>query len=116
MTLTGHEHFYEHWVERYQDATGPHRMDHIVTGGGGAPLYSYQGEPSTRDLIAAGKDNKVSFEHLVKPGPAPGDNPYHYVVLNVDGDNIQLEVIGVDWGRGFAPYRSAKLQLGDGGR
>ena len=88
MTLTGHEHFYEHWVERYHDATGTHRMDHIVTGGGGAPLYSYQGEPSTRDLIAAG----------------------------VDGDNIQLEVIGVDWGRGFAPYRSAKLQLGDGGR
>jgi len=116
MTITGHEHFFEHWVERYEDATGRHRMDDIVTGGGGAPLYAYQGEPSLRDYLAAGAANKVSLEHLVKPGPAAGDNPYHYMVVHVDGENIQLEVFGVDWGRGFAPYRSNRLQLKDGGK
>ena len=115
MTITGHEHLYEHWVERYEDSTGRHRIDHVVTGGGGAPLYSYQGEPALREFIAAGAANKVAMQHLVKPGPLPGDNPYHYVVLHVDGDDIQLEVIGVDWGRGFAPYRSARQQLKDGG-
>ena len=44
-----------------------------------------------------------------------GENPYHFVVMHVDGDDIQLDVIGVDWGKGFAPYRSAKLSLKDGG-
>ncbi len=116
LTITGHEHLYEHWVERYEDASGKHRMDQIVTGGGGAPLYTYQGEPATRDFLAAGKDSKVALQHLIKPGMWAGDNPYHYVVLRVDGDDIQIEVVGVEWGRGFAPYRSAKQTLKDGGK
>ena len=116
MTVTGHEHLYEHWVERFEDASGKHRIDHVVTGGGGAPLYSYQGEPATKDFLAAGKENKVALEHLVKPGMTAGENPYHYVVMHVNGDDIQLEVIGVDWGRGFSPYSSAKLALKDGGK
>ena len=115
MTITGHEHLYEHWVERYEDATGPHRMDHLVTGGGGAPLYSYQGEPALKDYLTAGAANKVAVEHLVKPGPEPGDNPHHYVVVQVDGSDLQVEVIGVDWGRRFAPYRTNKAPL-QGGR
>ena len=40
LLLTGHEHLFEHWVERYADASGPHRIDEIVSGGGGAPLYA----------------------------------------------------------------------------
>lgn len=115
MTITGHEHLYEHWVERYEDASGKHRIDHVVTGGGGAPLYSYQGEPATKDFLAAGKENKVALEHLVKPGMTAGENPYHYVVLRVDGDDVQLEVVGVDWGRGFSPYRGGTLKLTKGG-
>src|SRR5207247_2202755 len=51
LVLAGHEHIFEHWVERYTDATGPHRMDHVVTGGGGAPLYNYQGEPDLREYV-----------------------------------------------------------------
>ena len=47
LLLTGHEHLFEHWVERYVDASGPHRMDEIVSGGGGAPLYAYVGEPTS---------------------------------------------------------------------
>ena len=34
LLLTGHEHLYEHWVERYSDASGVHRIDQIVSGGG----------------------------------------------------------------------------------
>lgn len=51
LLLTGHEHLYEHWVERYRDSTGAaRRIDQIVTGGG-TPLYSYQGEPDLRSYV-----------------------------------------------------------------
>ena len=33
MVLSGHEHLFEHWVERYSDASGEHRMDLVVSGG-----------------------------------------------------------------------------------
>ena len=39
IVFSGHEHLFEHWVERYTDASGAHRMDLVVSGGGGAPLY-----------------------------------------------------------------------------
>lgn len=116
MTIAGHEHLFEHWVERYEDASGRHRMDHIVSGGGGAPLYAYQGEPSIREFLAARKDGKVALEHLVKPGPNAGDTPYHYLVVQVDGADISIDVVGVDWGKDFKPYRSASVALKDGGQ
>ena len=43
----------------------------------------------------------------------PGGNPFHYVVVHVDGAQISLEVIGVDWGRGFAPYQRNTITLPD---
>jgi hypothetical protein len=36
VVFSGHEHLFEHWVEHYTDASGSHRMDLIVSGGGGA--------------------------------------------------------------------------------
>jgi len=115
MTIGGHEHLFEHWVERYRDSRDQrYRMDHLVTGGGGAPLYSYQGEPNLQDYLKAGATDRVTLEHLVKPGPDPGDNPYHFVVVQVDGDQFQVEVIGVDWGANFKPYRSNISVLRDG--
>ena len=113
LLLTGHEHLYEHWVERYTDASGAHRMDQIVSGGGGAPLYTYVGEPDLREYLAAGKPEKIAVEHLARPSSEPGANPFHYVVVHVDGERISLEVIGVDWGRGFAPYRSNSALMVD---
>ena len=104
LLLTGHEHLFEHWVERYTDASGAHRMDQIVSGGGGAPLYGYSGEPNLRDYIAAGASEQLSVQHLVKPGLNPGASPFHYLVVHVDGDRFSVEVIGVDWGSAFAPY------------
>jgi hypothetical protein len=108
--FSGHEHLFEHWVERYEDGSGRHRMDLIVSGGGGAPPYAYQGEPETRTFNLS---NHAVMEHLVRPGPNPGDNPYHFLVVHVDGDRLSVDVVGVDWGSTFKPYRSSSAQLQD---
>src|SRR5687767_4369059 len=117
LLLTGHEHLFEHWIERHRDASGQWRhIDQVVTGGGGAPIYRYLGEPDLRDYRAAARADSVRVQHLVAPGPDPGDNPYHYVVVTVNGPELSLEVFAVDWGRGFAPYRSSRTRLGPGGQ
>jgi hypothetical protein len=117
LLLTGHEHLFEHWVERWVDARGvPHRMDQIVSGGGGAPLYAYTGEPDLRAYVRADSASRLRVEHLVRPGVEPGENPYHYLVVHVDGERIWVDVVGVEFGRGYAPYRSARAVLADSAR
>ncbi len=119
LLFTGHEHLFEHWIERYLDGSGQaRRMDQIVSGGGGAPLYLYEGEPDLRAYLAEGAADSVRVTHVVRPGPNRGDNPYHYVVVHVDGPEVWMEVVGVDWGRNFRPYQSARTTLSDlvGGR
>ena len=113
LLLAGHEHLFEHWVEHYTDETGPHRIDEIVSGGGGAPLYAYTGEPDLSEYTKAAAASNVKMTHLARPSADPGGNPFHYVVIHVDGERISLEVIPVDWGRGFAPYRSNTAVLVD---
>ena len=114
LLVTGHEHFFEHWVERYRGADGAvRRMDQLVTGGGGAPLYAYRGEPNLSAYLAASGADSARVEHVVRPGPEAGNNPYHYVIVHVDGTRLSLEVQSVDWGVGFAPYRSNKATLRD---
>ncbi len=114
LLFTGHEHFFEHFVERYRDATGqPRRIDQIVSGGGGAPLYTYQGEPDLRAYMQASGSDSSRVSHLVRPGSKAGDNPYHFTVVHVDGARVWLEVVGVDWGAGYAPYQSNRSVLGD---
>jgi hypothetical protein len=114
ILFSGHEHLFEHWVERYKGADGrPARLDHVVTGGGGAPLYAYQGEPDLAEYLKANAAEGVALEHLVKPGVEPGQNAYHYVIAQVDGERISLEVVGVEWGRGSRPYRSNRTDLFD---
>jgi len=116
ILFAGHDHLFDHWVERYEDGEGKHRLDHILTGGGGAPLYSYRGEPDLREYLKTNAPEKVSLEHVVRPGVEPGENPYHYLLVQVDGDSIRIEIIGVDWGRGFQPYRSNATELKDASR
>jgi hypothetical protein len=111
LLLTGHEHLFEHWVERYTDSTGTHRLDQIVSGGGGAPLYTYQGEPDTRAYLAAGASAKVQLQHLVKPAMDASGNPWHYLIVHVDGARLTIEVVGIDWGATFNPYRTAALVI-----
>jgi len=117
LVFTGHEHFFEPSVERYRDPSGrARRMDQIVSGGGGAPLYNYRGEPDLREYLAAGAADSVRLEHLVRPGMEPGNNAYHYIVVHVDGDRVWIDVIGVDWGRDYQPYRSRRATLADSAR
>jgi 3',5'-cyclic AMP phosphodiesterase CpdA len=111
--FSGHEHLFEHWVEHYTDATGTHRMDLVVSGGGGAPIYPYNGEPDVDGYLKANDSLKVSLQHLVKPGNEDSPTPYHYLIVKVDGDKLDMQVIGVDWGRNFAPYRSNEVELRD---
>lgn len=109
--FAGHDHLFEHWAEHYEDATGKHRLDHVLTGGGGAPLYAYAGDPDTRTYIRQYAAEKVTLDRLAKPPYEPGGGAYHFVLVQVDGERLSLEVIGVDWGRDFAPYRSNKADL-----
>jgi 3',5'-cyclic AMP phosphodiesterase CpdA len=113
--FAGHDHLFEHWVERYLDVASGRRlrMDMIVTGGGGAPLYSHYGEPLLTDYLKANEGVKLQLDHIARPGPSRGDNPYHYVVVYVDGERMRMEVVGVDWGSDFRPYRSNKVALED---
>jgi hypothetical protein len=101
MIVAGHDHLLDHFVERYSDAGGRHRLDQLVTGGGGAPIYTYRGEPDLTEYLAAGKAEDVSVDHLIRPGLNTEDNPHHFVVVQVDGDALSLEVIGT----GPAPYQ-----------
>ena len=113
MVFSGHEHLFEHWVEHYTDASGTHRMDLVVSGGGGAPIYAYTGEPNLDDYLKTNDALKVKLEHIVKPSVDRGSNPYHYVIVRVDGEKFDLQVISVDWGTGYQPYRSNQVSLQD---
>lgn len=110
--FTGHEHFFEHWVERYRDTAGDHRLDLVLTGGGGAPLYKYTRDPDTRDYLRANASMELRLEQLARPGAEPGSNPHHFVLVRVDGDQLSMEVIGSDWGVGFQPYKTSQAPLG----
>ena len=102
LIITGHEHLFEHWIERYSDNGTRYRMDHIVSGGGGAPTYAYSGEPDLSGYLQKNAAANVALEHVVKPGATSADNPHHFVVIQVDGDHLSLEVVGS--GVSFAPY------------
>jgi hypothetical protein len=52
----------------------------------------------------------------VRPADDPEDNPYHYVVVHVDGSRLSVEVIAVDLGKRFAPYPAADAVLSDSTR
>jgi hypothetical protein len=112
LLFTGHEHFFEHWVERYVDSTGiARRLDHILTGGGGAPLYSFEGKPDTKEYVKANARSKVSLEQIARPGATTGENAYHFVLVTVNGEKVSLRVSGVEWGWDFQPYRTNKMNL-----
>jgi hypothetical protein len=102
LVVAGHDHLFDHWVERYLDGGKAYRMDCIITGGGGAPQYGYSGEPDLTQYVAAGAAQSVRVEHLAKPRAAATDNPHHFVVVQVDGDKLSLEVISL--GPVLAPF------------
>ncbi len=111
LLLTGHEHLFDHWVERYEDASGKYRLDQIVSGGGGAPIYTYSSEPDVRAYLAAGAAQHVALQHLVAPGADTTANPHHYLLVHVNGEKISVEVVGVGWGANYAPYPKGGVVL-----
>jgi hypothetical protein len=100
LVLAGHEHFFEHWVERYDDGGRPYRLDMLLTGGGGAPTYTYRAEPDLTAYLASGAAQNVRLEHDVKPGATIRENPNHFVVIEVDGNQVSAEVVAA----GNAPF------------
>jgi hypothetical protein len=112
MLIAGHDHLFDHWVERYSSNGVSYRMDNLVTGGGGAPPYAYAGEPDLRSYLAAGASDHITIEHLARPGTA-AENPHHFVVIQVDGNRLSLEVVSVGPAT-YAPYRGrTKIDLTD---
>jgi len=113
MTIAGHEHLFEHWVEHYDDGGKTYRRDDLVSGGGGAPTYAYKGDPDLSDYLAGLTAQGVRVEHLVKPGPEKDDNPHHFLVVQIDGDRLSVEVVAVG-STELKPYDgSASVALAD---
>ena len=110
MTIAGHDHLLDHFVERYEDRGRTYRMDHLVSGGGGAPTYVYRGDQDLQAYLAANAARKVRIEHLIKPGPAISDNPHHFVVIRVDGEHVSLEVVATGT-TSFMPYGKQRIDL-----
>lgn len=110
MTITGHDHLYDHFIEHYEDRTGRHRMDHIVSGGGGAPIYSYRGEQDLDAYAAGTSPHVVSVDHAMRPGVQEGDNPHHFVIFEVDGDRMWVQVVATV-AAPFLPYGESKIEL-----
>ena len=103
LTITGHDHLFDHWVEHYVDGGRTYRIDHVVTGGGGAPTYTYIGEPDLRAYISANAAQNVRLDHPMKPGVTVDMNPPHFVTFRVDGNCLALEVTGMGSGD-YKPY------------
>jgi hypothetical protein len=112
MTIAGHDHLYDHFIEHYDDSEGTHRMDHIVSGGGGAPIYTYHGEQDLALYARTAAPQHVVVRHVVRPGTAEGDNPHHFVIFEVDGDRIWLKIVATV-ARPFLPYGQARIELAD---
>jgi hypothetical protein len=113
LIVAGHDHLYDHWVERYDDHGVTRRIDSIITGGGGAPPYAYTSEPDLTEYLADGATERVRVAHLTKPSPIAADNPHHFVIVQVDGERLSLEVVGIG-SSPFAPFDGkSRIDLDD---
>lgn len=113
VILGGHDHEFEHFVEHYTDNTGLHRMDVVISAGGGAPSYAYTGEPDTVDYLANGASARVRLDHIVKPAPVAADNKFHFTIFRVDGNKLSIEVVGLDPAGNYKPYGKDVFDLRD---
>jgi Calcineurin-like phosphoesterase len=111
LTIAGHDHLFDRFVEHYDDKTGSHRIDHIVSGGGGAPIYSYRGEQDLQLYASTAAPVHVQVEHPIRPGVVEADNPHHFVIFEIDGDRLWLQVVPTV----AAPFlpQPAKIELAD---
>jgi hypothetical protein len=84
IIFNGHAHYYARSYPTYMDGSDhPIRDDgdgivQIITGGGGAPLYSV--EP-----------NAQGYAELL----AYGEKTHHFIVIDIDGHSLHMEVIDI---------------------
>jgi hypothetical protein len=109
LVLAGHEHFFERWVERYRDRGRSYRLDIVVTGGGGAPTYAYRGEPELTAYLASSATDQLRVEHLVTPASTNEGNPNHFVIIDVDDDDVHEEIVALG-DRPFVPFKGKARQ------
>jgi len=112
MTITGHDHLYDHYIEHYDDSTGTHRMDQIVAGGGGAPIYTYRGEQDLDAYAAAAAPQRVSVMHAARPSTVEAENPHHFLIFEVDGDRIWEKWVATS-AAPFMPFGKPRIELTD---
>jgi len=99
LIIAGHDHLFDHWVERYADKNGrKFRIDQVITGGGGAPIYVYGSEPDLRGYLTSTASDGVTFE------------------LRVDGEVVKRRPVqpGARWTVLLAPlaaYAGRKVEL-----
>lgn len=112
VVLAGHENFFEHWVERYVDAaTNYWRTDLIITGGGGAPPFAFRAQPNLNDYAKADSRYNVAVEQLVQPASKPTGNPFHFIIVRIDGHRVSFEVVGVTDGGQYKPYQTNRMMV-----
>ena len=46
----------------------------------------------------------------MKPGATAEENPHHFVVIQVDGDSLSVEVVGIGPAQ-YRPYGGAKSKI-----
>jgi len=112
MTIAGHDHLYDHFVEHYDDSEGTHRMDHVVSGGGGGPIYTYHGEQDLARYEADTMPQRVVVRHVTQPGRTEAENPHHFVIFEVDGGRIWEKVVATV-AAPFAPLGAPRVELAD---
>ena len=73
---------------------------------------STRAQPDLSGYLRSTASERVAVEHVAKPGLTLADNPHHFVVIQVDGDRLSLEVVGS--GAVLAPYNGrSRIDLFD---
>ena len=63
-------------------------MEHVSV-----PVNLDTGEPDLKEYLAAGASQKLAVEHLARPSPMAAENLHHFIVVQVDGDRLSVEVV-----------------------
>ena len=75
LLVTGHDHLYDHFVERYDDKGVTYRMDTSSPAAAARRATGYIGEPDLRAYIAASPAENIRVEHLMRPGDTAAGIP-----------------------------------------
>jgi len=89
LVITGHEHYYEHNVLKYDNAGKQRQMHILVSGGGGVPLRALVNEKKVARYISELINEGLNFELNVRA------QIYHYCLIEVEREKILIKVMEV---------------------